>query len=133
MKRLSSSTISLYAFALLPPAVAEGRASEQEPPSQAQEEPRGGEAGAAVDEQAGRGATPDAPDEAADFFNGNGGDEDRVREVQRVLQEKAYYTGPIDGIVNAETRSSLRDFQHDYELPITGKVDEKTAERLGIE
>jgi peptidoglycan hydrolase-like protein with peptidoglycan-binding domain len=151
MKYLSSSAIYWTAFALLTPSIAAGPEPEQKPSSQEQEKPRAGEesnksleatgeAGASADQQTRRGATkgtPGAPVESdetsADFFDRNGGDQDRVREVQRVLQEKAYYTGPIDGIVNAETRSSLRDFQHDYNLPVTGRVDERTAERLGIE
>lgn len=98
--------------------------------------------GAAV-EHTGRGvttaakATPGALAETgeaiADFFDGNDGDQDRVREVQLVLEEKGYYTGPIDGIAGPKTRSCVRDFQHDQELPVTGKVDEKTAKRLGVE
>jgi len=98
--------------------------------------------GAAV-EHTGRGVTRAAKATAgalektaeaiADFFDGNEGDEDRVREVQRVLQQKGYYSGPIDGIVGPKTRSGVREFQRDEELPVTGKVDAKTAERLGVD
>jgi hypothetical protein len=68
-----------------------------------------------------------------DFFDGNEGDEDRVRKVQTALQAKGYYEGPIDGIIGPKTRSGVREFQQDQQLPATGKVDDKTAERLGVD
>jgi peptidoglycan hydrolase-like protein with peptidoglycan-binding domain len=98
--------------------------------------------GAAV-EHTGRGVTKGAKATAgalehtgeavADFFDGNDADQDRVRAVQRALQEKGYYAGPIDGIAGPKTRSGVREYQQDERLAVTGKVDEKTAERLGVE
>jgi peptidoglycan hydrolase-like protein with peptidoglycan-binding domain len=98
--------------------------------------------GAAV-EHTGRGVTKGAKATAgalektgeavADFFDGNDGDQDRVREVQHALQGKGYYAGPIDGIAGPKTRSGVREYQQDEGLPVTGKADEKTAERLGVE
>ena len=69
----------------------------------------------------------------ADFFDGGDGDEDRVREVQQALQAKGYYSGPIDGIVGPQTLSGVREYQQDEQLEVTGKVDAKTAESLGVE
>lgn len=98
--------------------------------------------GAAV-EHTGRGVTKGAKATAgaleqtgeaiADFFDGNDGDQDRVREVQRALQQKGYYAGPIDGIAGPKTRSGVREYQQDEGLSVTSKVDKKTAERLGVE
>lgn len=79
------------------------------------------------------GALAETGEAIADFFDGNDGDQDRVREVQLVLEEKGYYTGSIDGIAGPKTRISVREFQHDQELPVTGKVDQRTAERLGVD
>ena len=38
----------------------------------------------------------------------------------------------IDGIYHGCTERSVREFQHDKGLKVTGKVDEKTAKKLGI-
>jgi Putative peptidoglycan binding domain len=98
--------------------------------------------GAAV-EHTGRGVTTAAKATAgamantgeaiANFFDGKPGDQDRVREVQRALQQKGYYNGAIDGIVGPKTKSGVREFQQTENLPVTGKVDENTAERLGVD
>jgi hypothetical protein len=70
----------------------------------------------------------------ADFFDGDDdADEDRVREAQQALQSKGYYSGPIDGIVGPKTQAGVREFQADAGLKVTGKVDDSTAERLGID
>jgi peptidoglycan hydrolase-like protein with peptidoglycan-binding domain len=79
------------------------------------------------------GAMSDAGKAIADFFDGKPGDQDRVREVQRALQQQGYYQGAIDGIVGPKTKSGVREFQQDENLPVTGKVDEKTAEQLGVD
>jgi hypothetical protein len=79
------------------------------------------------------GAMEDSGEAIANFFDGKPGDEDRVREVQRALQEKGYDAGPVDGIVGPKTRSGVKQFQRAENLPATGKLDEKTAERLGVE
>jgi len=124
MNPLASCSICLSAFVILAAPAAVELSADQEPSSTAQETPQ--------KESEGGGAAIDRADHDADFFDGADGDQHRVREVQRVLQEKGYYTGQIDGIAGPKTRSSVRDFQHDYELPVTGKVDATTAERLGI-
>lgn len=67
-----------------------------------------------------------------DFFDGDDGDADRVREVQTALQAKGYYSGEIDGIVGPKTRAGVREYQTDENLEVTGKVDKKTAESLGV-
>ncbi len=79
------------------------------------------------------GAMADAGKAIGDFFDGKPGDQDRVREVQRVLQQKGYYGGAIDGIAGPKTRSGVREFQRDQNLPVTGKVDDKTADQLGVD
>jgi peptidoglycan hydrolase-like protein with peptidoglycan-binding domain len=79
------------------------------------------------------GALKRSGEAVADFFDGDDGDEDRVREVQRALQQKGYYEGPIDGVVGPRTRAGVREFQGDQNLPVTGKVDDKTAKSLGVD
>ncbi len=58
---------------------------------------------------------------------------DRNREAQKKLQEKGYYSGPVDGVIGPKSSSGLREYQKDNNLEVTGKVDEATAEKLGVE
>ena len=55
-----------------------------------------------------------------------------VRETQIVLLKKGYDPGPIDGMLGKKTIQAIRNFQKDSSLPITGKLDPKTREALGI-
>jgi len=48
------------------------------------------------------------------------------------LEAKGYNLGRSDGIADDNTRHAIRDFQKDRELPMTGVVDERTAENLGL-
>ncbi|MEO1087309.1 MAG: peptidoglycan-binding domain-containing protein, partial [Acidobacteriota bacterium] len=52
--------------------------------------------------------------------------------AQRVLAKQGYYSGAIDGVAGEKTRSGLREFQKDHELRVTGRIDRKTADKLGI-
>jgi hypothetical protein len=79
------------------------------------------------------GAMKQTGEAIADFFDGEDGDADRVREVQLALQAKGYYSGEIDGIAGPKTRAGVREYQTDENLDVTGKVDKKTAESLGVE
>jgi peptidoglycan hydrolase-like protein with peptidoglycan-binding domain len=49
------------------------------------------------------------------------------------LQAKGYYSGQIDGIAGPQTRSGVREYQTDEGLEVNGKVDAKTAEKLGVD
>lgn len=53
--------------------------------------------------------------------------------VQRALAEQGYYGGSIDGIIGPQTRQALRNFQRAHKLPITGRLDERTVDALGVE
>jgi peptidoglycan hydrolase-like protein with peptidoglycan-binding domain len=46
-----------------------------------------------------------------------------VRQVQGLLRERGYDPGPIDGIIGQKTRTALRQFQRDHNLPTTGRID----------
>ena len=65
-------------------------------------------------------------------------DKATVREIQQALKNNGYYLTydghylKIDGIYHGCTERSVREFQHDKGLKVTGKVDEKTAKKLGI-
>jgi len=55
-----------------------------------------------------------------------------ITNVQVALQDAGYYSGPITGSLDVETRAALANFQRDQGLDITGAVDEPTVESLGL-
>lgn len=55
-----------------------------------------------------------------------------VQDVQKVLKEKGFDPGPIDGIMGPKTRSALRQFQEKNDLKPTGTLDEQTRKALGV-
>ena len=65
-------------------------------------------------------------------------DKATVKEIQQALKDKGYYLTyqghylKVDGKFSSCTFRSVKEFQHDKGLKVTGKVDEKTAHKLGI-
>ena len=55
-----------------------------------------------------------------------------VKEMQQTLQDKGHYRGKIDGVLGLRTRASIREFQKDENLPVTGQLDVQTAGKLGV-
>ena len=56
---------------------------------------------------------------------------DQIREVQQALQEKGFNPG-TNGVLDSKTRDALRLFQKNNNIPMTGSVDNETAEKLGV-
>ena len=57
---------------------------------------------------------------------------DDMRKVEEALKAKGYDPGKIDGVVDDANRAAIRSFQKDKTLPITGTVDSRTAQELGV-
>jgi peptidoglycan hydrolase-like protein with peptidoglycan-binding domain len=55
-----------------------------------------------------------------------------MRKVEEALQAKGYKVGKVDGMVDDDARKAISAFQKDNGLSITGTVDERTAEKLGV-
>ena len=55
-----------------------------------------------------------------------------VRRVQLGLLAYGYYEGAIDGVVGASMKASLRRFQTDFKLPVTGTITPQTLDALRI-
>jgi hypothetical protein len=55
-----------------------------------------------------------------------------IANVQTALQGAGYYYGPITGSLSVDTRAAIANFQRDYNLPMTGAIDEPTVEALGL-
>ncbi len=51
--------------------------------------------------------------------------------AQARLAELGYYTGEIDGAFGPLTSRAIREYQADYGLPITGRLDRATLKSLG--
>lgn len=57
---------------------------------------------------------------------------DDIRRAQEALKGKGFDPGAISGRMHARTQEALRQFQTANDLPATGVLDQKTADKLGI-
>jgi peptidoglycan hydrolase-like protein with peptidoglycan-binding domain len=55
-----------------------------------------------------------------------------IRRAQEALKAKGFDPGAISGRMQAKTQQALREFQTANDLPASGVLDQKTAEKLGI-
>ena len=55
-----------------------------------------------------------------------------IRRAQEALKGKGFDPGAISGRIHARTQEALRQFQTANDLPATGVLDQKTADKLGI-
>ncbi len=56
-----------------------------------------------------------------------------VKKVQETLHDKGFYNGPVDGKMGHQTRAAIRQYQKSEDMPVTGRLDGKTADKLGVE
>ncbi len=54
----------------------------------------------------------------------------KVEELQTLLRQQGYNPGPVDGRLGRRTREAVKQFQKDYNLKVTGFVDNKTWKKL---
>jgi ankyrin repeat protein len=55
-----------------------------------------------------------------------------VYQAQKKLKDLGYDPGLPDGILGKKTKTAVRQFQRDNGLPVTGKIDEQTKEKLSV-
>lgn len=55
-----------------------------------------------------------------------------VKEVQTRLKQWGYYSGTVDGKYGQASVDAVENFQKRNSLPVTGKVDEQTAAKMGV-
>jgi peptidoglycan hydrolase-like protein with peptidoglycan-binding domain len=55
-----------------------------------------------------------------------------VNKMQQTLQNQGHYRGKVDGVVGLRTRASIRAYQKAEHLPVTGRLDNQTAAKLGL-
>ena len=57
---------------------------------------------------------------------------DDIKKAKEALKAKGLSTGPMDGVLDGKTQQALRDFQKSQQTTGHGKLDPKTAEKLGV-
>jgi Putative peptidoglycan binding domain len=58
---------------------------------------------------------------------------DVAMSVQSKLAEQSYYHGAVDGVLSSDTLEAIRQFQTDHGLALSGKIDPKLLDTLGIQ
>jgi peptidoglycan hydrolase-like protein with peptidoglycan-binding domain len=58
--------------------------------------------------------------------------EEEIKRAQEALKAKGYDPGAVSGRMHAKTQEALREFQKKNNLPATGVLDKKTADKLGV-
>ena len=56
-----------------------------------------------------------------------------VRAAETALSLRGYYGGPLDGMKTALYGDALRRFQADAGLAVSGRLDDATADALGLQ
>lgn len=57
----------------------------------------------------------------------------RVQEIQQVLKDADFDLGSVDGMMGAQTKGAIREFQKANQLRPTGKIDSATLSVLNRE
>jgi peptidoglycan hydrolase-like protein with peptidoglycan-binding domain len=60
-------------------------------------------------------------------------DAQTVRQVQKILSDRGFRTGGIDGKMGPQTQAALVNFQRAEKLQPTGKLDNPTLAALGVQ
>jgi len=59
-------------------------------------------------------------------------DKKTIKQVEKALKEKKLFTGKVDGVLDAETTTAIRKFQTDNGIVVTGQLDTRTLDALGV-
>ena len=60
-------------------------------------------------------------------------EKEKKKDIEQALQDKGFEPGSVDGVIDSKTQSAISQFQRDNNLPATGRVNEQTAKRLGVD
>ncbi|HWC18590.1 MAG TPA: peptidoglycan-binding domain-containing protein [Terriglobales bacterium] len=55
-----------------------------------------------------------------------------ILDAQKKLNDQGYNAGTPDGKIGLRTRSAIRKYQQDKNLPVSGKLDESTLSHLNV-
>ena len=57
---------------------------------------------------------------------------DQVKQAQKILKERNFYSGEETGKLDADTRAGLKKFQTAESLKVTGTLNKITLEKMSI-
>ncbi len=57
----------------------------------------------------------------------------QIYQAQKLLKQRGYHPGALDGFWGEATRRAVERFQRDVGLPVTGRLDDETKAKLGFE
>ena len=57
---------------------------------------------------------------------------DSIKKVQDKLKHRGYYDGKVDGVWGPQSTAALKKYQQDKDIQASGTMDEKTADKLGL-
>jgi peptidoglycan hydrolase-like protein with peptidoglycan-binding domain len=55
---------------------------------------------------------------------------DDIKTAQEGLTKAGLYKGKVSGIMNADTRKALREYQKQNKLPVTGRLSDSVMVKL---
>jgi peptidoglycan hydrolase-like protein with peptidoglycan-binding domain len=62
-----------------------------------------------------------------------GGNREQVKAAQQALKDKGHDPGAVDGMMGPKTRSALKEFQKKEGMKDTGRLDQETMTKLGVD
>lgn len=59
-------------------------------------------------------------------------DKQTIRKVEQALKEKNLFKGKVDGVIDTQTTEAIRRFQTDNGMTVTGQLDSRLIQALGV-
>lgn len=76
--------------------------------------------------------TPENAEAEAGTSYSSGSTGQAVKQIQKALKNKGYYTGSVDGIFGRQTTAAVKKFQKAVGLKVDGIVGPATLKKLGV-
>ena len=57
---------------------------------------------------------------------------DQIKQAQKILKERGFYSGEETGKLDPETREGLKKYQAAETLKVTGTLNKVTLEKMGV-
>jgi peptidoglycan hydrolase-like protein with peptidoglycan-binding domain len=58
---------------------------------------------------------------------------DQIMQAQKILKDRAFYTGEQTGKLDDDTRAGLKKYQLAENIKVTGTLNKLTLEKMGVE
>jgi peptidoglycan hydrolase-like protein with peptidoglycan-binding domain len=59
--------------------------------------------------------------------------QDQIKQAQRILKERGFYTGEETGKLDKSTRAGLKKYQESENIKTTGTLNAQTLEKMNIQ